>query len=477
MKGRCVCVLVLMGLLFMSGLAQAQLTVIGTATYQGTVYNLIWDDDNNGNSVVWLDYTNAEANWQNQKDWAAGLDAQLTYNIDSQYTVTWNDAAWRLPNTVDGVWEYRCDGTETSATATGGFYFTNAEMGHLYYTELGNPGERSGGSCQHNPAWSSLQNPGPFQNLKASWYWSGTEYAASPDGDWGFYFGSGNQYRPILRAVGLALRSGQIVNGDPLDIDKDGDGFTENQGDCNDYSATVYPGAAEICGDGIDQDCNGNDLICPVDYTSGPYKYYLPYFKSGNGYWTGLGLANSSRYEASPFKVVVYGCDGRPLAEELKILPVDGQTAFPVAATLDDSGWMYVNSHQPLSGLAFLGSSGAASLMADIPFVSDLADCLVIPHIAQDNNWDTSVLICNPQSVPVVVTLTYVDRNGESKGEQSFSLAIHGSSEYDLSELSNVAMSGKVYIEASGKIAAFALYSELKSGGTYYAGINAMSCE
>ena len=115
--------------------------------------------------------------------------------------------------------------------------------------------------------------------------------------------------------------------------------------------------------------------------------------------------------------------------------------------------------------------------MADIPFVSDLADCLVIPHIAQDNNWGTSVLICNPQAVPVVVTLTYVDRNGESKGEQSFSLAIHGSSEYDLSELSNVAMSGKVYIEASGKIAAFALYSELKSGGTYYAGINAMSCE
>ncbi|MFN8256277.1 MAG: ribosomal protein L7/L12 [Bacteroidales bacterium] len=45
--------------------------------------------------------------------------------------------------------------------------------------------------------------------------------------------------------------------------DYDGDGFTENQGDCNDASAAIHPGASEICGDGIDQDCSGSDLNCP----------------------------------------------------------------------------------------------------------------------------------------------------------------------------------------------------------------------
>ena len=50
----------------------------------------------------------------------------------------------------------------------------------------------------------------------------------------------------------------------PNDIDDDGDGYTENRGDCNDASAAVYPGAEEICGDGIDQDCNGADMVCPV---------------------------------------------------------------------------------------------------------------------------------------------------------------------------------------------------------------------
>ena len=218
MKVRFVCVLAILGLLLMSGLAQAQLTVIGTATYQGTAYNLIWDDDNNGNSVVWLDYSNGLLAWQAQKDWAAGLDAQLTYDIDPQYTVTWNDAEWRLPNTVDGAWEYSCDGTLTSSTATGGYYFTNSEMGHLYYTELGNPGyeHMSGGSCQADPAWSSLQNTGPFNNLIASWYWSGTEYAPVLDDAWYFLFANGNQYGVGgigSSGYGLALRSGQVVSG------------------------------------------------------------------------------------------------------------------------------------------------------------------------------------------------------------------------------------------------------------------------
>ncbi len=45
----------------------------------------------------------------------------------------------------------------------------------------------------------------------------------------------------------------------PEDTDDDGDGLSENQGDCNDADATIGPGQADPPGDGIDQDCDGVD--------------------------------------------------------------------------------------------------------------------------------------------------------------------------------------------------------------------------
>ena len=40
--------------------------------------------------------------------------------------------------------------------------------------------------------------------------------------------------------------------------DDDGDGFSENDGDCNDTTIAINPDAVEICGNGIDDNCNGD---------------------------------------------------------------------------------------------------------------------------------------------------------------------------------------------------------------------------
>jgi hypothetical protein len=51
----------------------------------------------------------------------------------------------------------------------------------------------------------------------------------------------------------------------PPCLDNDGDGFAASDCggiDCDDSDATVYPGAPDPCGDGIDQDCNGVDSAC-----------------------------------------------------------------------------------------------------------------------------------------------------------------------------------------------------------------------
>ena len=191
----------------------AALTTIGTADYDGGSYNLIYENDSINGGLVWLDYTGTydTSSWQNQMNWAAGLGAQLTVNLDPMYTTTidW-DTGWRLPIT-----------DESKATQSGGFGWSgpdgsgnydywygynmvNSEMGHLFYESLGNKGYYATDGTHPQAGWG-LTNTGDFDNFLADGYWSGTEYSPGTDGAWFFLFGYGDQYGVGKHNSGYAL--------------------------------------------------------------------------------------------------------------------------------------------------------------------------------------------------------------------------------------------------------------------------------
>ena len=95
--------------------------------------------------------------------------------------------------------------------------------------------------------------------------------AASPSAS-GAYSSSGE--------VSVVLGGGRVETPttpavvDPTD-DADGDGYTEAAGDCDDTRAAIYPGAAETCDDGLDDDCDGVDPGCSFDTLEDPDSSWM----------------------------------------------------------------------------------------------------------------------------------------------------------------------------------------------------------
>ena len=148
------------------------------ALYQRLGGLAVYDDDLN---ITWLADANANGamTWQAAKDWAAGL------NIGG-YT------GWRLP-------------TADPTCGDRSLYCTNSELGHLYYTEGG------WGLTGSHDITSSAYLAKFFTNMQNTFYWSGTEYAPSPNFAWTFRTSMGIQEHI---GKGFSIRAWAVRSGD-----------------------------------------------------------------------------------------------------------------------------------------------------------------------------------------------------------------------------------------------------------------------
>jgi len=161
----------------------------------------------------------------------------------------------------------------------------------------------------------------------------------------------GNNYTVVgsdqLLSVPYALYAGNTsAEGQYYYADRDGDGFGDNfnaawvplaqtepsgyieqGGDFNDEDASMYPGAPEICGDGIDQDGDGIDPPCAYSHTItidgindfnsneefGSPTHVHSYYISWDDTYLYLGVERGYPQEIHSFVCAVYiGNSGEP---------------------------------------------------------------------------------------------------------------------------------------------------------------------
>ncbi|NLX20030.1 MAG: hypothetical protein GXY53_12240, partial [Desulfobulbus sp.] len=136
-------------------------------------------------------------------------------------------------------------------------------------------------------------------------YGQGTEVELSAAPEPGWYFslwngdiGGATPTNSVIRVTMDQDRTVQAVFVQPCQ-DADGDGFTtasdgscvaSEEIDCDDTNPNIHPGALEICGDGIDQDCDGKDSLCgPMDQDN-----------DGDGYTPRQGDCNDNDPKVHP---------------------------------------------------------------------------------------------------------------------------------------------------------------------------------
>lgn len=163
---------------------------------------LIYDTDLN---VTWLQ----DANYAKTSGYSTdGLMTEYDASTWAYDLVYGGYSDWRLPTVVVQDYFFSYDGS----TGSGYNITTGSEMGHLFYTELGNLAYYDINGAGPQPGWG-LTNTGPFINLQSDYYWTDTMCEINPPYYWFFNFSSGNQdwQHRLNISYAMAVRSGDSV--------------------------------------------------------------------------------------------------------------------------------------------------------------------------------------------------------------------------------------------------------------------------
>ena len=238
--------------------------LIGTATVANNLFL--------GNAYVFD--TGRNPNGPRGNDWAiinntmVGNDESLHLQVGAEnlwYVLRVEIEANVIEGDESGI-EVRCNdlGGGFSGTVEGNLLSPNLIAPELYTcTSL------AISNTLGDPMFQTYSDDGTWSNDDFHLRWGTIENGRSP----GIDLASWNDYTPADDHDGTARPLDGDLDGVPMpdagafeanpDVDGDGDSASAaGGGDCDDANPSIHVGAYDICGDGIDQDCDGADEAC-----------------------------------------------------------------------------------------------------------------------------------------------------------------------------------------------------------------------